>query len=147
MAILGFSGWFGTGDKRVGVVLLHKGFLIAIVDDVRPFPFSGVHDSCLEISDKLLVNSPDIVVANDGGFNRGNSLHPLGVITGRVAELHATEVFLVTPFNARGQYEIDRRLSEEISKQNSNSSDKAYQSQSMIQIKLEKLSKQVNVQV
>nr|GLL21925.1 protein FAR1-RELATED SEQUENCE 5-like [Ipomoea trifida] len=41
----------------VGVVLLHKGFLIAIVEDVRPFSFSGVHDSCPEISDQLLVEA------------------------------------------------------------------------------------------
>nr|GLL21915.1 uncharacterized protein LOC109178464 [Ipomoea trifida] len=56
--------------QRVGVDLLHIGFLIAIVDDVQPFPFSCVHGSCPEISHQLLVDNLDIVVANDGSFNR-----------------------------------------------------------------------------
>nr|GMC69541.1 hypothetical protein Iba_chr03aCG7530 [Ipomoea batatas] len=81
------------------------GFLIAIVDDVRPFPFSGVHGSRTEISHQLLADNLDIVVASDVGFNRGNLLHLianvvlLGVINGRVAQLH-TEVFQVTLFKA-----------------------------------------------
>nr|GMC73998.1 hypothetical protein Iba_chr03cCG6080 [Ipomoea batatas] len=89
-----------AGGSGVGVILLHKGFLIAIVDDVRPFPFSGVHGSRTEISNQLLANNLDIVVANDVGFNRGNLLHLIAivvlleVINGRVAELH-TEVFQI----------------------------------------------------
>nr|GMC73944.1 hypothetical protein Iba_chr03cCG5550 [Ipomoea batatas] len=68
---------------------------------------------CQEISHQLLADSLeslDIIVAADGGFNRGKLLHLiatvvlLGVITGRIVKLHQTEAFLVTPFEAdRGQ--------------------------------------------
>nr|GLL21914.1 diphthamide biosynthesis protein 1 [Ipomoea trifida] len=105
-----------AGGSGVGVILLHKGFLIAIVDDVRPFPFSGVHGSRTEISHQLLAGNLDIVVASDVGFNGENLLHLiaivvlLGVINGRVAELH-TEVFQVTLFKARGQCEVAKQPS------------------------------------
>nr|GMC73999.1 hypothetical protein Iba_chr03cCG6090 [Ipomoea batatas] len=93
-----------AGNNRVGVIILLRGFLIAIVDHLRPFPFSGVFGSRLEISHQLL----DIVVVSDGGANQRNLLHliaivvVLGGIIRRIFELHVTEVFLVIPFESRG---------------------------------------------
>nr|GMC48089.1 hypothetical protein Iba_chr01aCG17430 [Ipomoea batatas] len=60
-----------NGGSGVGVLVLHKGFLIAIFYNVQPFPFHSVHGSCSEIN-KLLADSLDIIVATDGDFNRGN---------------------------------------------------------------------------
>nr|GMC73940.1 hypothetical protein Iba_chr03cCG5510 [Ipomoea batatas] len=97
--------------SEVGVLVLHKGFLISIIDDIKPFPFARVHRSCPEIN-QLLADSLGIIVPTDGGFNRGNLLHLiatvvlLGVITVRIVEFHLTDAFLVTPFEARGQCEV-----------------------------------------